>query len=53
MPWIIAVGPDWLLWGTKNAVVNPAVATPKLIDICCMVLAMELAALDCWSVVSA
>ena len=29
----------------KNAVVSPAAATPKLIDICCMVLAMELALL--------
>jgi hypothetical protein len=32
---------------------HPAAATPKLIDICCMVLAMELAALVSWSVVSA
>ena len=50
MPWIIsveAVGP--LTWpvGTKKAVARPAVATPKLMDICCMVLAMLLAALDC------
>jgi hypothetical protein len=37
----------------KNAVVSPAAATPKLIDICCMVLAMELASLVCSSVVSA
>ena len=29
----------------NNAVVSPAAATPKLIDICCMVLAMELALL--------
>ena len=29
----------------KNAVASPAVATPKLIDICCTVLTMELAAL--------
>src|ERR1700683_1211019 len=29
----------------KNAVVNPAAATPKLTDICCIVLAMELALL--------
>jgi hypothetical protein len=31
--------------GTKNAVASPAAATPKLIDICCVVLvmAMELA----------
>ena len=33
--------------GTKNAVASPAAATPKLIDICCMVLAMELALLVC------
>jgi len=31
--------------GTKNAVASPAAATPKLIDICCAVLAMELALL--------
>jgi hypothetical protein len=29
----------------KNAVAQPATATPKLIDICCAVLAMELALL--------
>ena len=39
--------------GTKKAVVRPAVATPKLIDICCMVLAIELALLVCSSVMSA
>ena len=31
----------------KNAVTSEAVATPKLIDICWMVLAMELALLVC------
>jgi len=39
--------------GTKNAVVRPAVATPKLIDICCIVLAIELALLVSFSVMSA
>ena len=37
----------------KNAVANPAVATPKLIAICCTVLKMEFAALVSSSVVSA
>ena len=37
----------------KNAVASDADATPKLIDICCMVLAMELALLVCSSVTSA
>ena len=52
-PWIIgaACDPDEL--GTKYAVVRPAMATPKLMDICCTVLAMELALLVCASVVSA
>jgi transposase len=31
--------------GTKNTVVRPAAATPKLIESCCIVLAMELALL--------
>ena len=39
--------------GMKNAVASPAAATPKLIDICCSVLAMELALLVCASVMSA
>src|SRR6266699_3154317 len=37
----------------KNAVASDAVATPKLIDICCIVLAMVLALLVCSSVTSA
>jgi hypothetical protein len=37
----------------KNAAASDAVATPKLIDICCMVLAMELALLVSTSVTSA
>jgi hypothetical protein len=32
---------------------EPAMATPKLMDICCMVLAMELALLSCSFVMSA
>jgi hypothetical protein len=39
--------------GNKNAVARPADATPKLMDICCMVLAMELALLVCSSLISA
>ena len=41
------------LGGIKNAVVSPAMATPKLMDICCKVLAMELAPLAWVSLVSA
>jgi len=39
--------------GTKSAVAKPAAATPKLIDICCIVLAMELALLASFSSMSA
>jgi hypothetical protein len=39
--------------GIKKAAARDAVATPKPIDICCMVLAMELALLVCSSVTSA
>ena len=39
--------------GMNSAVVSPAAATPKLIDICCMVLAMELALLALSSGMSA
>ncbi len=39
--------------GTNNAVASPAAATPKLIDICCIVLAMELAPLVSFSLMSA
>jgi hypothetical protein len=39
--------------GTKSAVASPAAATPKLIDICCIVLAMELALLASFSSMSA
>jgi len=57
MPWIISAELAWPppgpTAGTKKAVARPAVATPKLMDICCMVLAMELAELDCCSLVSA
>ena len=35
--WIAARGG----WGKKNAVIRDVLATPKLIDICCAVLAME------------
>ena len=45
---VITAGP-----GATNAVTNANVATPKLIDICCIVLAMELALLVCSSVTSA
>ena len=37
----------------KNAVASEAVATPKLIDICCIVLAIVLALLACSSLTSA
>ncbi len=37
----------------KKAVTSEADATPKLMAICCMVLAMELAVLACSSVTSA
>jgi len=37
----------------KKAVVSPAAATPKLMDICCAVLAMELALLVSASMISA
>jgi hypothetical protein len=37
----------------KSAVASPADATPKPMDICCMVLAMELALLVSSSVMSA
>ncbi len=40
-------------WGTKYAVASEAVATPKLMDICCIVLAIVLALLVCWSEMSA
>jgi hypothetical protein len=53
MPWIISCGTLDAPLGTKNAVVSPAAATPKLIDICCMVLAMVLALLASCSVTSA
>jgi len=39
--------------GKKECVVRPAMATPKLMAICCVVLAMELALLVWASVVSA
>src|SRR5215469_7281944 len=39
--------------GRNAAVTSDAVAAPKLIDICCRVLAIELAALACSSVTSA
>jgi hypothetical protein len=45
-PWIISPEFEAELAGMNNAVVSPAAATPKLIDICCAVLAMELALLD-------
>jgi hypothetical protein len=38
--------------GIKKAVASPAVATPKLMDICCIVLAIELALLVSCSVMS-
>ena len=53
MPWIISDGLELSLFGTKKAVVSPAVATPKLIAICCIVLAIELALLVSRSVMSA
>jgi hypothetical protein len=37
----------------NNAVVSPAAATPKLTDICCIVLAIELALLALSSGMSA
>ena len=49
----IAAGVEWLRSGTKNAVVSEARATPKLIDICCMVLAIVLAMLVLASGISA
>ena len=36
------MGDDRAAGGTKNMVARPAMATPKLIDNCCEVLAMEL-----------
>ena len=52
IPAVVIVEGD-ILEGPCDAVVSPAIATPKLTDICCMVLAMELALLVCASVVSA
>src|SRR5271165_3650601 len=53
MPWIICGALAWKRSGMKNAVASDAVATPKLIAICCIVLAMVLALLVCSSVTSA
>jgi uncharacterized protein YybS (DUF2232 family) len=53
MPWTISGALVWNRSGTKHAVASDAVAMPKLIAICCMVLAMVLALLACSSVTSA
>jgi hypothetical protein len=45
MPRISSGALEWKRSGIKNAVTSEAYATPKLIDICCMVLAMVLALL--------
>src|ERR1017187_5207153 len=45
MPRISSGALEWKRSGIKNAVTSGADATPKLIDICCMVLAMVLALL--------
>ncbi len=45
MPWIISDGSEWKRSGMNTAVVSDAAATPKLIDICCIVLAIVLAML--------
>jgi hypothetical protein len=50
---------DYVRWrgmdrsGMKSALARPAAATLKLMDICCIVLAMEPALLVCSSVMSA
>ena len=41
----MAADEDWERLGTKKEVARPAMATPKLMESCCMVLAMVLAAL--------
>ena len=46
VPPIICAPSKWKRSGIKMAVTSEAAATPKLIDICCMVLAMELALLE-------
>jgi hypothetical protein len=43
---------EWKRPGTKQAVVTAAIDTPKLIGICCIVLAIELALLVCSSLMS-
>ncbi len=46
-------GSEWKRSGMNTAVTREAVATPKLMDICCMVLAMVLALLVSSPVMSA
>jgi len=53
MPWIISGALEWKRSGMKKAVARDADATPKLMAICCMVLAIVLAPLVCSSVTPA
>jgi len=53
MPLINSAAVEWNRSGMNNAAASDATATPKLTDICCVVLAIELAALAWWSMITA